>query len=106
MLGKTDGMFQCFACLKCMAFGDDGYYDDAFVVDESLLRSPGSLKFAAASVAIKHEATLREDMKTIPKVLEAYVDKLDPQEPGIFYRYFMHKLYSMVQLQLKILCCA
>ncbi len=81
ILGKTDGMFQCFACLKCMAFGNDGFYGDAFIVDEKSLRTPYSLRFMAA-VAVRHEEKLRAELSTIPRTLEFYVDSLDPQEPG------------------------
>ncbi len=82
MLGKMDGMFQCFACLKCMDFGKEGYYNDAFIVEESQLRAPFSLKFMAATVAIRHEAMLVKQINAIPNTLKSYVNSLDPQEPG------------------------
>ncbi len=78
MLEKTDGMFQCFCCLKCPNFGPD----DVQVVDESRLRVMYSLKFSAASRAIKYEPLLLKEMETLPQSLKEYVDRLDPQEPG------------------------
>ncbi len=97
ILGKTDGMFQCFACLKCMSFGNNGYNNDVFILDEKRLRTPYSLRFMAATVAVRHEDRLRAEMRTIPRTLEGYVDSLDPQEPGMF----VHACSTIVQLLIR-----
>ncbi len=80
MLGKSDGMFQCFACMKCNAFGNEGYYDDVQIIDQSQVGTPYSLKLMAATAAIRHE--LRAGMDNFPTTLKSYVDSLDPEKRG------------------------
>ncbi len=80
MLARSDGMFQCFACMECNAFGNEGYYDDVRILDQSQVGTPYSLKLMAATAAMRHE--LRAEMDKFPTTLKSYVDNLDPEKTG------------------------
>ncbi len=89
-MGRRDGLFQCFACLECMRFGEEGNRggDASFVEERDVFERGMSLKRLAARAAIKHgEKLLGKDFRSeLPGETAEYLDKFDvaagPNEKG------------------------
>ncbi len=73
LIGRNDGLFQCFACFECKRFGDEGGTDDAFFLPQGAMEKVQTLKHQSARAVLKC-GSYKEDVKQIPKELSQYLE--------------------------------